>query len=42
MLPEMKRVNAIWNHPLYQKNLKESPEAGKEQDFLQAHTGAFF
>ena len=35
MLPEMKRVNAIWNHPLYQKNLKE-------QDFLQAHTGAFF
>lgn len=41
MLPEMKRVNAIWNHPLYQKNLKELQKLEKDRIFCR-HTPEHF
>ena len=41
MIPEMKRVNAIWNHPLYQKNLKELQVLEKDRLFCR-HTPEHF
>lgn len=41
MEPAMKRVQEIWEHPLYQQNLKKLTQLEADRIFCPAYPGAF-
>ena len=40
-MKDMKRINRIWKHPMYQECLKKIAECERNRRVLQTYAGAF-